>query len=469
LEGTPHTSEPVRVPLGEGAAASAPTAPHATPRLAEAPSTGAERFWSGRWTAVALVTSFTLSIGFHLLPAMPIDWPHLFFDVRDVEGEAAIPVDMFTEPEPPPPPPPAPTVAEPEEPVPVPLPVPKPPRRDAGAPRDAGVRDAQPTDAEGVGPTDAGLSDAPAEAMAVAAFDPDAGPRDPRAIVGAAGEVQADKVLVMVLVNTEVIRKNPVGATLGFLLRGIPQWDSFMSGTSLDPVRQTDWLLISGPSLANTSRDVVLIHYSAPDAVVDRAVDAVSHRYAKGGIIDAGVPGMRASLALADRAERVLLRPQAHVLAVVPPSVLEKVARSLSHARVPAHVRPSEALYFRMVTPYRALPELPKSLEEMRLRVVPRSDEGVDVWIDVDTQSADAEQAATEIRRVLRRHNDVFTSMATGGLLDRVRVDSDSRGVHLHVTASREDLERLLDLVSSVLGLQPDSPSPAVPRPKGSR
>jgi hypothetical protein len=121
-----------------------------------------------------------------------------------------------------------------------------------------------------------------------------------------------------------------------------------------------------------------------------------------------------------------------------------------------------------MVTPYRALPELPRTLEEMRLRVVPRSDEGVDVWIDADTASADAAQAASEIRHAIRRHNDVFTSLATGGLLDRVRVEDDSRGVHVHVTASREDLERLLDLVSGVLGLKPGEPSSGLSGSKGS-
>ena len=116
------------------------------------------------------------------------------------------------------------------------------------------------------------------------------GPRDPQAILGAAGDIQADKVLVMVVINAEVIRQNPEGAKMGFLLRGIPQWDEFMHGTDIDPVRDTDWVMISGPSLVNTSRDVVLIHYSARDAKVERAMEQVAHNYAKGGGYDAGVP-----------------------------------------------------------------------------------------------------------------------------------------------------------------------------------
>ena len=74
-------------------------------------------------------------------------------EVRDVDGEAAIPVDMFTEAEPSPPPPPQSATPQPEEPIPVATPAPKPPRRDAGAPRDAGASDAPHVDASPDGST----------------------------------------------------------------------------------------------------------------------------------------------------------------------------------------------------------------------------------------------------------------------------------------------------------------------------
>jgi hypothetical protein len=140
----------------------------------------------------------------------------------------------------------------------------------------------------------------------------DAAAPDPGALIGA---IQTERVLVMLVVNAEVIRRNPVGARMGYLLRGIPQWSEFMAGTTLDPVRDTDWIVISGPSLVNTERDVVLIHYSAPDRLIDRAIASLGRRYARGGAIDAGVPGVKATLAHADRAERVILRPQPRVLA----------------------------------------------------------------------------------------------------------------------------------------------------------
>jgi hypothetical protein len=298
------------------------------------------------------------------------------------------------------------------------------------------------------------------------------GPRDPEAIVGAAGAVQADVVLVMLLVNTEVIRKSPVGATLGLLLRGIPQWDDFMSGTDIDPVRDTDWLMISGPSLVHSERDVVLIHYSASDAVVDRAIAIVSRKYARGGPIDAGVPGVRAVLTHADRAERVMLRPGPHVLAVVPPSVANKVARQLSLSRVPTHVRPGEAMYLRLVNPNHPFPEIPAAITEARVRIVPRADEGADVFVDGETKDpGSADQAAEELARVVRRHNDMLTSLLTHGLLDDVEVKAEGSVAKVHLTATRDQIETVLTLVGGFLGVDmplpdggPEAPTNTGPR-----
>ena len=103
--------------LGEGAGLAAPTAPHATPpaatpssRLAlfgrrRSRSTGPERFWSKARVRAALALSLLLSTLAHGL-LMPIGVPS-GFSVKDVEGEAAIPIDLLESsaapPEPPPP------------------------------------------------------------------------------------------------------------------------------------------------------------------------------------------------------------------------------------------------------------------------------------------------------------------------------------------------------------------------------
>jgi hypothetical protein len=452
-----------RKPLGEGAAQEAPTAPHATPRRGKGPRTGPERFWAPWPVRIALATCFVIS-GVAHCAVVPLEVPP-GFELKDVEGEAAIPVDVLSEDDTPPATPPAPASPQPkpgEEKTPEPAGL--LPRRDAGGPRAGGTdasADAAPdgaVDAASDGPTDALELDGPLP-LAEAGAPSSAGPRDPQAIIGAAGSVQADTVLVMVVVNAEVIRQHPVGAHMGYLLRGIPQWDDFMKGTEIDPVRDTDWVMISGPSLVNTSRDVVMIHYSAPDVVVDKAVDVVSRKYDRGGPIDAGVPGVRATLAHADRAERVLLRPQPRVLAVVPPSVAQRVARQLASSKVPAHIRPGEALYIRLVNPHHPMPEIPETLTELRMRVVPRSDQGADVYIDGDAKdAATAASAAEDVRAIIQRRNTWLISAATNGLLDHVDVTPDGSRVRVHLTATRDQIEAMVGLVGGYLGVSPGGP-----------
>jgi hypothetical protein len=396
-------------------------------------------------------------------------------ELRDVEGEAAIPIDLLEQ-DPPSEAPPAEAARAPN--------LRGPPddetaqalsalaraRPDAGArpEHDAGegaVRDA--TDVETAVTNDA----ASGAADAARALEDDAAPAaplDPHAVTGAVAAIQPSVINVVLVINAEVIRKHPVGATMGYLLRGIPQWDDFMSGTAIDPVQDTDWFMVSGPSLVNTERDVVLIHYSAPDAAIDRAVAIISHKYRRGGPFDAGVPSVKAVIAHADRAERVILRPGPHILAVVAPADAPKVARQLAGARVKAPILPGEAVYMRLVHPHRPLPELPDSITELRLRVVPRSDAGADVFIEGDTSDpSTAGSAADAVARIVRRHNDMITSLLTHGLLDHVQVSADGNLVKVHLTATRDHIETLVALVASLLGVAPPdgmvSPGRVVP------
>ncbi len=340
----------------------------------------------------------------------------------------------------------------------------KRPASDAGDDSPEAESDSAPADARNpANDDDAALRpEASTDAGVGGPVEPEAGavsraPRDPEGIVGAVGAIQADVVLVMVVVNAEVIRATPVGGRLGVLLRALPQWDDFMNGTAIDPVRDVDWMMISGPSLLSTSRDVVLIHYSAADAVVDRAIAVLGRRSGHEGTIDAGARGVRAVLAHADRADRVILRTQAHVVAVVPPAVAQKIARQLVASPVPAHVRPGEAFYLRLVDPHHPMPEIPAELKELRLRVVPRDDGGADAYVEGDTADADvASQAADELRRVIRRHDDAITSLVTGGILDHVEVATSGSHVELHLAATRAQIERLAELAGDLLGVGPE-------------
>ncbi len=469
----------------DGAAESAPTAPHATQPIADAPreATGPARFWSLRRVRRALAACFVLSVGIHYAVGPWTLLPQHGMEFRDVDGTLTIPVDLLEgEPEPPPPPPPPP-------------PPETPPSTsgdragvgpDAGhvTRKDAGPHDAGPPDAPEDAPSDAPAADGPiplvsledggipdaagglADAMIALAADggeATGGPRDSVGMVGQAGAAQAGVQNVVLIVNMALIRTHPVGAKMGPLLSAIPQWDDFIAGTNVDPVRDTDWVSINGPSMIHTDRDVILVHYSTSDRVVDHAIDIVAHKYDRGGAFDAGVPGVHAMLGHADFAQRVFLRPQPHVLAVVPPDYAHEAARILTHVTIgKSPAKPNEAMRLKLSTPHRPMPDIPESISELRLWIVPRSDGGADVYGAGDTPDpASASAAVTSLKRLVRDQNSLGVQILTHGLLNGIELTDDGSTVRLHLLATRDQLEVVLALVAGKLGV--NIPPPPVP------
>ncbi len=473
-----------------GAAEIAPTAPHATLSAeqgaqARARKTGPARFWSKRRIRIALSVASLISLIFHWYVA---PW-RLFPDrsgleMKDPEGELTIPIDLLGEETPPeekPQPPEQSTPPPEDDPNGIKAkrdagPKPKP---DASAPdaealaADAGIApikiDGGPTTAatDGGAPTDAGEGDAAGEGGLVASGDSGAppgatGPRDPGAMIGLAGLISAGTINVTLLVNIAVIRTNPVGARMGPLLYGIPQWNDFMKGsqTAVDPIRDTDWILVYGPSLIHTDRDAVIVHYSAPDDVVDVAVESIAKRYDKGGAFDAGVPGVRASLGHADNAERVFMRVQPHVLTIVPKDKATDFAKVLKRAPISPRVRQGEAMRLTVKDPWKqiSIPNLKfsQSLKELRLWIVPRaSDGGADVFVEGDcTDEEAATDSADALTDLIKRQNSLVVRAATRGLLNNAKVTADGTHIRSQLSVSQEQLEALLQGVGAFLGVQ---------------
>ena len=467
-----------------GAAESAPTAPHATAPAGQDKKSGPARFWRGRGLRAAIGAAFAISFAVHgyLTP-----W-RLFPDtsgleMKDVDGELTIPVELLGEEPPPAEKPQPPEAVTPEndpnglkhKPDAAPPPKPKPDAAVADAEAlavDAGVapldqdggQAAAPSD--GGAPTDAGEGDGATDgggmlASADASAPPGAsGPRDPGAMIGLPGLISAGTVNVTLVVNIAVIRTNPVGARMGPLLYGIPQWNDFMKGSqaTVDPIKDTDWILIYGPSLIHTDRDAVIVHYSISDDVVDNAVESIAKRYANGGAFDAGVPGVKASLGHADNAERVFLRGQPHVLTIVPKDKAKDFAKLMKRASIQPKVRPGEALRLIVKDPWKqiSIPGLKfsESLKEIRLWIVPRaSDGGADVYIEGDcTDEASASDAADALTDLIKRQNSLMVRAATRGLLNNAKVEANGTHINSHLSASQDQLEALLQGVGAFLG-----------------
>lgn len=485
-----------------GGAPHAPTAPHGTYAAAGAeprgrgrgapkPS-GPARFWDGRQVRRALVAAFVVSGLVHgvVTPWRLVSAPDVEF--KDVDDELTIPIEMLGDDTPPPKPdpPPQPTTAPTTDPSgPGADAAPPPPKRDAGPASDAGAADdASPLalgdagvalvsdggegEADG-GPSDGGEGDSGAIALAEAgapAAPPNAG--------GFANIVQGGPVNVDLLVNVDVIRAHPIGKRMGPLLSAIPQWSEFIHGseTGLDPINDTNWIHIYGPSLIHTDRDAVHVHYSAPEAKVDRVLALIAERGdGKGGPYDAGVPGVKATLGYADQASRVILRARPGEVVIVPPAKANDFAKVLKSRVVKPSIRPGEAMRLRVVDPKRqvAIKQLkfPESLKEIRIWIVPRNgDSGADLYGEGDCgDEAGAQEAAEWVKEVVKQTNAArigvppFTmsvQSATKNLLDGAVVSTDGNKVRLHLPANKEQLEALLAGAALVLHVDLDKEKP---------
>lgn len=341
---------------------------------------------------------------------------------------------------------------------------------------DAGVlasaADAE-TDGEVAAAGDAGET-TPADDAGLIALT-DAGGRDPRSILGAAGSVSAGPDNVTIMVNFAELRAHPEASRVDAVLGGIPQWKEFMSNAAgtmlLDPMRDADWMLIMGPSLVETQKDAVFVHYSVDDAVVERIIDQVSKRYAKGGPMNVGVPHVKAWRAFADNGERVFLRPRPHLAVIVPATHATQFARVLAQAPVTPHVHPGEAVSLRAMRPGGSISVIPASISELRLWLVPRTgDSGADLYVEGDTpDEASANAAAEEIRNLIRQKNSFGVRLMTAGIFNKVDVTTAGNQVHGHVSGTRDQVEAILGIVGGMLHVTlPPATAGAAPAPSSS-
>lgn len=469
-------------PISEGARDTAPTAPHATAPQPGAKLSAAAQFWYGKKARRTLVVALVLSAGAHIA-AYP--WrllPSSTIDFKDVDDELTIPSDLFEEerpvaPEAPPPTPPTPPTPNAEG-----LGDAAAPRVDAGpdaGPHDAGLDAAKPpkpdagastTRGDGGVLSDGGIAllsdgglfgDGGALAISDGGSGSAPGPRDPASIVGMSGLVNAGPVNVTLLVNMAEIRKHPIGARSGPLFTAVPQWNDFLKGNSgnFDPVRDADWMLIYGPSLIHTERDAVIIRYTIDDAVVDRAMDIAATNYDKGGPLDAGVRGVKATLGHADGSPRAFLRGQPHVLAVVPPDKANEFAKLLKGKTIAPKVRPGEAMRLIVRDPYRQVAirglKFPQELKELRIWVNPHADGRADIFAEGDcTTPESAAAAAVTMGQLISQNNSGIVQMMTGGVLNGVKVEVEGTLIHAHINASRAQVERILGLAAAFMGVE---------------
>ncbi len=428
----------------------------------------AARFWSRAWHRRRFRVLIAVSVAAHFALTPWRIVPSSSLEYRDVDGELEILAGAFEEDPPPPPPPEAP-----------------PPPAAAETPGadgilDAGTRRDAASDASAEAGSDGGEADG---ALADASLD--AGPEDDGALgdaglfaarglkgadelLGTSAGVAAADQYTMVMLDVAELRNDPTGQRVPVFLGAIPEWEKFVAGVDVDPIRDAEWLVVYGPSLRRTGRNVVVVKTRMSDANLEAAVAAVAAKYEQGGPIDAGVKGVKATLGYANFAERVFLRPQPKLLVVAPPDKAGEAAAAFRKATFPSKLRPGEIARVHVKTPSKPFPWIPATVTDARMWIASLGDDGLLVRAEGDTASPeDARAVVPVIRDVIARENGLALRLVTLGLLDSVKVDARGTQVQAEVRATREQVEAIMGFLGGVVGVAwPAPPPPATREPR---
>jgi hypothetical protein len=329
---------------------------------------------------------------------------------------------------------------EPMPPEPTPPPEPLDDDPDGASLRDAGAR--PPASSEDAGTPDGGPSDAGEEDAAVSeAGAPDAGPEeladgggpdagqavaqadagapgaggrleDPYAAAGGPAGVAPQQPNVRIYLAADRIRKQAAGPLFAEMLVGIPEWNEVIGGTGIDPMRDFDHILVSGPQLRDPKLIVVALDFNVPTNRMKQAVERAMTKSSPPGAWLEGYPFPVASLG-PDGYRRAVLLPQKHLLVLLPASAEDQIEQLKQVKPFRPSGKASIVMY--MLTPWRAFRgtgfPVPKRIRWMRLTLT-----GVDTpagaaaggyLLEVEAEDESAAAAAEDSRDLSKALEDV--------------------------------------------------------------
>ena len=279
--------------------------------------------------------------------------------------------------------------------------------------------------------------------------------RDPIAVAGDARLVAQRNPNVSLILYTGRIRRHPLASKHASTLTSIPQWNDFFGGTGMDPVRDTEWLLLAGPQFRDTSRVSVVLRYTVSEAKMRAAVNVLAARSQPPGTW-AERNGVRYVKIHADRADRYVVMPQPRVLVVVPLDGLEQ-AVGLRTARFPSGEGDGTAVLLDLKTPrnaFRGTPvDIPATIAWVKLAFKLMPDGGADVRIDAeDASETAARQDATMLSEQVEKAAVIRVLFVQQRLFDSVTFRAEGT----HVRAETHFTQSQLNTILSMIGAEVD-------------
>lgn len=257
------------------------------------------------------------------------------------------------------------------------------------------------------------------------------------------------------VIDFAVLRSHPAGKQLAVLIPVLPVWRESLRGSSIDVMRDVDWMSIEGPNVYDASYDVVFVHYSASDVDVESAVvGLIKQRSLSSDLsVELGEPDVRGwKLDLRHHSSAFLRPKNDHILAVVPVGQAREQAHSLATNVVRAP-KTGRAVDIRATNPHSLAAVMPAAFTDERIWVSPKGTDGATLHLEGDcVDDPSATVAAAELEDGVRKRNTFPVKMATHGLFTPFKATAKGKMVVADLDASAEQLDAILKFTAAAEG-----------------
>lgn len=258
---------------------------------------------------------------------------------------------------------------------------------------DAGA-DAAPSEALAEGEA----LDAGAEGVAMADAGSKRAVEDTLGLTGGLTKVVQGKPNIALVLWFDALREHPIGAMVSEILQCEPQWREFLGG-AIDPVRDFDGVMLTGPRFTDSSKVTVAVQHRLPKEKVRELIgEMVARSGDAGAFLDTGTDEIVAK-AYADRAERIVFTHPRDMVFITPEEGFEQI-RSIKRA-LSLPPGKGRTVSLTLVNPYRPLRafrvEAPQTLTELRLDIVLTSDGSANVTAEFDDIDEETAKASAKV------------------------------------------------------------------------
>jgi hypothetical protein len=300
---------------------------------------------------------------------------------------------------------------------------------------------------------DASVAEAPPEDAGVLLPRPKRAALPEPAFGAAEPAKPGDPHAMRIAASLRLMRSTRSGAKVLKMLSVFPEVIDARSITGVDPFADGEWLLVYGSGFLVPGRNANVVRHLRPEAELTRA-----HADAGLAASDAGPNAVRAEIY---GVRGVLLRPQAGLLALVPSDRAADLSMALSKP-LDSGTKPGELARIFIAEPARLARFLPADVVRGTVTVKAATDGGLDVSAEAECPDAvSCKTTATAVEELAAKQNSLVVRIVLKNLLANLAVRARGSKLEATLHAAPEQVDAVLNLARSQLGLPAEDPSDA--------